>query len=210
MSKNNAPWKKNTPNKRRVHTRVLRDRILIVCEGKCTEPNYFKAFPINKKVVEINIEGLGANTDSLVQEAIRLKKEAIRKHNQYNQVWCVFDRDAFSADNFNRAFLIAQNEKIKIAYTNQAFELWYLLHFHFFHTALSRDMYIEKLDEQLNWKYEKNTKKMYKALIKKQPTAIKNAQKLLGLYSNYSPEKNNPSTTVHELVIELNKFIDQD
>ncbi|TWJ56183.1 hypothetical protein CHCC5023_1520 [Bacillus paralicheniformis] len=47
---------------------------------------------------------------------------------------------------------------------------------------------------------------MYNLLKSKQSTAIKNAKRLLESYTSQNPENNKPSTTVHLLVEELNKF----
>ena len=41
-------------------------------------------------------------------------------------------------------------------------------------------------------------------LLEHQPRAIKNACKLLSIYEPHNPEKDNPCTTVHLLVEELN------
>ena len=79
--------------KRKVGFRSVR-KILIVCEGRKTEPNYFKKFPINKDVIEIDCKGMGCNSDSLIEEAIKLKEEAERKSERYIQIWCVFDKDS--------------------------------------------------------------------------------------------------------------------
>ncbi|MCK9477837.1 MAG: RloB family protein [Candidatus Muirbacterium halophilum] len=50
---------------------------------------------------------------------------------------------------------------------------------------------------------------MYNILIDKQDNAIKNSKKLYSMYINHNnPQNNNPSTTVHLLIEELNKFID--
>ncbi|MGB3655272.1 MAG: RloB domain-containing protein [Rivularia sp. (in: cyanobacteria)] len=54
---------------------------------------------------------------------------------------------------------------------------------------------------------KKNSETIYDELFNKQPTAIKNATTLLKQYSPQNPVENNPSTTVHLLVQELNKFI---
>jgi hypothetical protein len=51
---------------RREKVRKLR-RILIVCEGEKTEPNYFKGFQTNPEVYDsIDIHGTGYNTVSLI------------------------------------------------------------------------------------------------------------------------------------------------
>ena len=185
---------------RRVDTRELRDTFLIVCEGEKTEPKYFEGFRVPKEIVKII--GLGHNTLSLVQEAIKL-----RQQENYDQVWCVFDRDSFSASQFNEAFALAKREDIRIAYSNEAFELWYLLHFHYYDTAIHRADYIKKLSALLGSKYKKNSPDIYARLLEKQPAAIKNAKRLLRQYRPPHPESDNPSTTVHELVEQLNRFL---
>lgn len=98
-----------------------RARILIICEGERTEPLYFKSFRVSS--VHADIEGTGRNTDSLVEYAMAKVKTERKNNNRYDQVWCVFDKDDFSAQNFNRAFDLARSNKIKIAYSNEAFEL---------------------------------------------------------------------------------------
>lgn len=100
-------------------------RILIVCEGTKTEPNYFKAFKrINNQsfVVELDIKGEGTNTLSVVDKAISLKNSAL---SPYDEVWAVFDRDSFPAANVNAAILKAESNGVKAAWSNEAFELWF-------------------------------------------------------------------------------------
>jgi len=191
---------------RKYDIKVPKERFLIICEGKETEPNYFRAFHVSSAI--IMVKGLGANTDSLIRSTIKLKNDALENDEPFDQVWCVFDRDSFPAQNYNSAFELAKNNNISVAYSNQAFELWYLLHFNYYDTALSRNQYEDKLTELLKKKYRKNSETMYIELLDKQQTAIKNAQRLLNTYQpNHNPEKDNPSTSVHLLVQELNRFI---
>ncbi|MBF0565189.1 MAG: RloB domain-containing protein [Nitrospirae bacterium] len=95
---------------------------------------------------------------------------------------------------------------IRIAYSNEAFELWYLLHFAYYNTVMSRNLYKEKLSEKLDDTYDKSNTIMYDILKQKQSVAIRNAAKLLSTYSPPNPVKDNPSTTVHLLVKLMNKF----
>ncbi len=183
-----------------IETREPKERFLIVCEGAKTEPNYFRNFRVPKNVVEIH--GIGDNTLGVVEEAIRLKN-----NEKYDQVWCVFDRDSFPAARFNVAFTLATENDIEIAYSNEAFELWYLLHFNYYDSGMSRKQYGNKLTELLGFKYEKNSDSIYDEILDKQPAAIKNAKRLLETYNPQNPERDNPSTKVHLLVVELNKFI---
>jgi hypothetical protein len=101
------------------------------------------------ELVEICVEGTGANTVSLVEEAISRGQDAANDGQSYNQIWCVFDRDSFPAGNFNRAFTVAAENRIRIAYSNQCFELWYLLHYHFNDAAIDRKTYTRRLSHSL-------------------------------------------------------------
>jgi hypothetical protein len=187
---------------RKVDTRELRQRFLIVCEGEKTEPNYFRSFRVSKNVAEIDVQGLGENPSKLVQSAKELKQQE-----DYDQVWCVFDRDSWTVEDFNNAINNANDQGFKVAYSNEAFELWYVLHFEFLNTGIPRKDYLRKLTSLLGRTYQKNSETIYDDLFEKQSTAIRNADNLLKQYDPHNPSKDNPSTTVHRLVQELNKFI---
>lgn len=185
--------------KRRINFRDTRKRFLIVCEGEKTEPNYFRKFRVPSLVIDVF--GEGYNTDSLVKITIKKKKE-----DSYDEVWCVFDRDSFPAQNFNNALILAQNNNISVAYSNEAFELWYILHFYYHDSATSRKEYEKILTQRLGFEYKKNNPDLYDYLLSRQSDAIRNAEKLLNnYYPNHSPLKDNPCTTVHLLVQKLNK-----
>jgi hypothetical protein len=187
-------------HRRQVGVREMRQRFLIVCEGERTEPNYFKAFPVPVDV-HIHVHGAADNTVNVVQKAIEQ-----RAYGDYDQVWCVFDRDSFPLRHFNAAFSLARKHNIKIAYSNEAFELWYLLHFHYYNTGITRKDYCTHLDRLLGRKYEKGHRTIYQELEARQADAIRNAKTLLASYPRMRPAHDNPSTTVHLLVEELNRF----
>jgi hypothetical protein len=177
----------------------INQRFLITCEGEKTEPNYFDKFRTNKVILKI--KGCGYNTLKLVEETITLKND-----DDYDQVWCVFDKDSFPTENVEKAISMARKNGIKTAFSNESFELWYLLHFDYLTAALSRKDYINPLSDKFKFKYEKNDETMYERLLSRQQTAITNAQRLLTEYKSYNPDKNNPSTTIHKLVQVLNKY----
>jgi len=185
--------------KRKTNFRDTRKRFLIVCEGEKTEPNYFKKFRVPSLVIDVF--GEGYNTESLVKITIEYKKKT-----SYDEVWCVFDRDDFPVKNFNNALILAKKHKIKAAYSNEAFELWYILHFYYHDSATSRNEYKRILTQRLGFEYKKNNPDLYDYLLSRQSAAIRNAEKLLITYTKHSPAKDNPSTTVHLLVQELNNF----
>jgi len=187
---------------RKLETKKPKERFLIVCEGSKTEPNYFRSFRVPRDVVEVH--GLGEDPSTLVRSATDLKN---KDGDDYDQIWCVFDRDSWTLENFNNARSSATSQGFRVAYSNEAFELWYILHFEYLNTGIPRKDYIHKLSLLLGKKYQKNSETIYDELLDKQPTAIRNAKKLLTEYDPPVPAKDNPSTTVHLLVQELNRFI---
>jgi hypothetical protein len=182
---------------RRKQTRPLRKVFLIICEGKRTEPNYFSAFRVSKDVCDVI--GVGDNTIRLVREAIARKEQG-----NYTQVWVVMDKDDFPVEHFNSALSLAHSKGISVAYSNEAFELWYLLHFDYHNNAISRSSYKERLSSRLGFEYRKNDPAIYEALEDRQLMAIQNAARLLAEYGDeHKPAYDNPSTTVHLLVMAL-------
>lgn len=197
---NNKKGNSRGYSSRKIDMREVKQRFLIVCEGEKTEPNYFRSFRVPKNVIDVH--GVGENPSRLVQSAIELKNQ-----DEYDQIWCVFDRDDWSISDFNNAIKSAKKEGFGVAYSNEAFELWYLLHFEFLSTGIPRSDYILKLTSLLGHKYKKNSETIYDELLEKQSTAIKNAENLVKEYIPHVPSRDNPSTAVHLLIKELNKFI---
>lgn len=121
--------------------------VLIVCEGTDTEVDYFNEFKNFFKLsnITLKIVGTGFNTLSLVEKTVEL----VSKGN-YEEVWCVFDKDDFSSQNFNNAILKAISLKFKVAYSNQSFEFWLILHFiEHSGAALHRNYYYRMLKPTL-------------------------------------------------------------
>lgn len=142
--------------KREIEFRSRRKYFLIVCEGEKTEPNYFlelkDSLPIGSVAV-IDIEGTGKNTLSIIDECITIRNRSLIK---YDRDWAVFDRDSFPAVNFNNAIKKASANKINCAWSNEAFELWFLLHFQFVNTPLNRDRYKSFLQREVRKKGTRN------------------------------------------------------
>lgn len=186
---------------------------LIVCEGEKTEPNYFKAFPKKQGriVYDIKFDGGGINTLKVVDTAIDLKNKSRQK---YDSVWAVFDKDSFKSNSFNGAILKANKNDIKCAWSNEAFEIWYLLHFENRITSMNRTQYQKAIENAINKKilkgqpkfsYKKNDETMYQTLERygNQNNAIKWAKKLNENIINNNFAKTNPATQVYKLVEEL-------
>jgi len=198
---------------RKKKSREIVTYFLIVCEGEKTEPNYFKSFPkqVGKVIYDIEYEGGGISTLGVVEKAIELRDKSKQK---YDRVWAVFDRDSFTANSFNSAILKAKANSIKCAWSNEAFELWYLLHFHNRITAMTRDQYKKAIEDAVNKKkvknrksfqYMKNDTSMYELLNKfgSQELAIRWAKDLSENIDGENFADYNPQTQVFRLVEEL-------
>lgn len=207
-------------HKRKRNTRSKRKYFLIVCEGEKTEPNYFESLKADlpKGVLtscRIDIEGTGRNTLSLVEESIRLKERLENETSLLiDKIWVVFDRDSFESDNFNEAIELCKNSGLEIgcAWTNEAFELWYLLHFHYYNTPINRKQYQKLIEGNLkpkvglDYRYKKNSTEMYHILKENGSLelAIKFATKLENEFAErFDFANHNPCTKVHHLVAEL-------
>jgi len=211
--------------KRRIEFKSKRKFYLIVCEGEKTEPNYFESLKTSLPkgvlaLTNIDIDGTGKNTLSIIEEAKKLRNKYQEKYlRKIDKVWAVFDRDSFPSRNFNNAINKGENSRPKIncAWTNEAFELWYLLHFNYYNTGISREQYkrliekeISKASGKTGFRYEKNSKSMFSILnmYGSQEMAIKNSEKLETLYKDRSYANHNPCTKVHKLITELIKLIE--
>jgi hypothetical protein len=196
-------------------TKTEKPTILIVCEGKNTEPSYFKQFKLS--TATIKPIGEGYNTLSLVNRAIHHSQQR-----EYDQTWCVFDKDDFNNIDFNNAITLAQSNSFGVAYSNQAFEYWIILHFNDHQGGgINRNDYDKILNEHLkeyNISYNGKTDKIItneifevlesidnKTGISRRIQAINRAKRNYNLLSHSNPANEESSTTVFKLVEELDK-----
>ena len=199
--------------KRKENTREKLVRFLIVCEGTKTEPHYFEALIKNfiSTVREVTIEGEGKATVALVNETQIIKQELERKNaTAFDRVWVVFDKDDFN--DFNEAIKRARQLGFHSAWTNEAFELWYLLHFEYLDTAIGRAAYIDKLEEAFrkrigdsSFQYQKGNPDIYNMLHQhgSEELAKRYAKRLRNSYNGADYAAHKPCTTVDVLVEEL-------
>lgn len=200
---------------RRTETLSERERILVVCEGEKTEPNYFRSIQkeLPQHIVELEICGEGFNTLTLVEKAQTLRDGRKSGSYPFDQVWVVFDRDSFPPSDFDNAISKAEADGIKCAWSNEAFELWYVLHFEYRTTAMPRTEYQDKLSGLIYKAYAKNAPDMYQVLAAtgSQDHAINWAKRLHGeaQVSGKPFSQANPCTTVYALIKTLNGFKNQ-
>lgn len=191
-----------------------RKYFLIVCEGERTEPIYFdywKRFLPSHLLETVQIIGQGDNTINIVRKAIEERKAraADPVKPPFDEVWAVFDKDDFPNQRFDNAVSLAEQNGINNGSSNQAFELWYVLHFQFLQTAINRGDYFSILSKKLGFKYGKNDIRVVEALFEKGNVhqAMKWAQALEKMHEGKTPSESFPSTNVYKLVERLSIYL---
>lgn len=101
--------------------------ILIVCQGERTEVDYFNLFEL--ATATIKTASKAYDPEKLVDYARTLREQATADDRPYEQVWCVFDKDDSSAQQVHASLSQAKAANVRVAFSNQAFEYWLLLHF---------------------------------------------------------------------------------
>ena len=130
--------------------------LYLICEGKKTEPVYFKS--IHRKYRDYLRDKYSIQVvQNKYTDPVGLVKIALEKSKYLNdddEVWCVFDVN----DHTNDELINAQNKagsKIKIALSNPSFELWFLLHYEYSTRFENKDKVTKRLKKYIN-NYEKN------------------------------------------------------
>lgn len=187
------------------------DRVLIVCEGSKTEPNYLKElidyYRLSSANIKITGEG-GAAPNSVVGYAIEL----FEKDPDYNRVYCVFDRDGHAT--FHAAVQQVQDKRLirrsgrkKIgearfeAITSiPCFEYWILLHFRETTAHMRRfsDVLPYLREVPVLYEYDKGARGLFEITREQLDTALERADR-----ANHAAEAagtNNPTTRIPELV----------
>lgn len=127
--------RKRKPARRREPVEA-RQRILALCEGERTEPEYLEGFKrwCRNPLVDVEISGPEGVPFTLVGRARERRDQAeaeARRRNDdnlaFDQVWCVFDRD--DHPRFKEAIQTARDNGLHLAVSNPCAELWLLLHF---------------------------------------------------------------------------------
>lgn len=197
---------------------------LIVCEDTKTEPAYFdqfkKLFPVN--TLYLKSVGTGLDQLGVVNFSIKYRGELSKETNkEIDFTWAVFDKDnadknKTTRSNFETAYTLASANNIKIALSNEAFELWLLLHFSNVSTEVAiprKDLY-EKLKDAINkfnadFLYKHGSPEVLKMVSQygSEKNAIKRANSMFNALKEKPPIERNPSTELFLLVSELRDWI---
>lgn len=193
---------------------------LIVCEGEKTEPNYFNALFNNinsksNKKINVKIIGVGKNTKSVVESVdsfFNYSDQLVSNTKiPYGKVFTVFDKDSFSDNHFNEAIRISEKRGFIPLWSNECFELWFILHYEFFQSNVSRNEYFKKLTSLLGYDYEKNNNHFdLLGKLSKLEIAIRNSRKLYDKYDKKeSPSRKSPCTTIFKLFDEIEIYLNK-
>lgn len=191
-------------------------KIVIVSEGKRTEPSYFDDFARLSRngLVKVETVGLGAVPLSVViratEEYGKLKRLARKQGDSFAntfEIWAVFDRDEHVK--FNEAIQQAEAHKIKVAYSNPCFEIWGLMHYRAVDGHIDRHPAQRELHTVHPSYHHDDNPVLDVVSLQGEPykTALKNAQCALIRREEEGDLRGNPSTTVHLLAEQIKNSV---
>lgn len=236
----NNPWELKTND---IRTSDSIYTFIIFCEDTHSEPIYFECFETPSIKVSA-IRNQKSNMKNVVNAIDKSVLDGIfeKDINGYFcsqegiEVWCVFDRDESNLSKndieFNLAIDSAKGNNLKVAWSNDSFELWILLHFIDIQyndlNATKRTYYYDKLTEYFSshtspndflkkvkirpnfgYKFHLKSERNFKnivlpELLPRTETAIERAKKLCEYqYEQHDNSKKAPCTLVFELVERL-------
>lgn len=189
--------------------------ILIVCEGEKTEKLYFEDLISTENLSSVNVQvysGRGSDPKSVVETAIE-EKDKQSQHLEFDEVYCVIDRDAHQT--FDDAQKLAKKHNINLIVSYPSFEYWYLCHFKYSRAPIVKtgdksagDNCVALLNNEWKANFSMNHNKaqqgVYRALLPYIETAIANSRR--AFREAQTDDELNPSTEVHDLVDKLRKI----
>jgi RloB-like protein len=199
--------------RRRSAIRDPYDIVLIACEGRKTEPNYFSGLRIAYGLSSVNIKILSPieqNPVGLVKYAI----DELERDSEYSRAYCVFDRNGHA--NFDAALGLAKGskygqEKRLITITSfPCFEIWILLHYCYSTAPYATSGGVSACERVIRDiqkyfpAYTKGRESVFSELANNMGQAIKYAAQLER--HNAASKSSNPSTEIHCLVNYLVKL----
>lgn len=191
------------------------EKVLIVCEGGKTEPNYFEEIRSYYRLSTANIEitgKCGSAPKSVVSHAKELYMVERRIGDPYDKVYCVFDKD--SHDSYEGALDAVRSAKPKGVFiaipSVPCFEYWILLHF-----VYTTRAYVAQAGNSAGAQvlaalvkhmphYTKGCAGVFNELVSTVERAKTHADRALQAANGSGTD--NPTTRVHELVTFLQRI----
>jgi hypothetical protein len=183
----------------------------IFCEGK-TEYNYFVQFRAKERIRGLQVKPVvceDKNVVGLVNYSIDYQKHHAKDFLKGDSIFCVFDRDANTNEDFKKAKEIARNYNRQLILSNPCFEYWILSHFERYFEPIEPKTLELRLRRSLN-SYEKNDPDIYNKTRERIETAIEYSKKACKMHLENRvkilSKESNPSTMVFQLIEKINKY----
>lgn len=204
--------------------------IIIACEDTASSKTYLNLIldelKKSKKISKSSFafaKHSNTHPSGVLADLLEHKTRECNTYEDFNHKWIVIDRDkqwshgcGHSEDDFDKALNDAKNYGVQVAYSNDSFELWYLLHFVDYSAAVSRHQLNKDLLARpelasiasMGIKSSGFNEALYPILKPLECNAIKRAVLLLKSQQELAsePKNANPSTTIHHLVCLLRKI----
>lgn len=219
MGKDNQPKHRQARDlRRRAAVRQPYERLLIVCEGEKTEPQYLREIQQAYKLATAHVQVLhsqfGTEPQQILEYALAMFKGGNRERGiharSFDRIVVVFDRDEHNTYNAALAQAAAQSCKLKndngdvvpldAVASVPCFELWLLLHFEEVHAPLHRNVAIERLKAYMPG-YAKGSGGHWAGTQARLGIATQRAERLAEVTTAY--DGNMPFTAMHSLVSKL-------
>ena len=210
--------KRSRPIKRGRARRSGKPRILVLCEGTKTEPNYFEGFKRSKSLTSVVVRALRRGQVGPTGLLRRVRKE-LEEDPDWDEIYCVLDHDGRDAeiDFFEKKLATIDRQTdccdIKMVLSLPCFEFWLLLHFEITDRPFSAgargtecEDVIRRLERHLQG-YEKNDSQVFERCREHVDTALENLRKLQHP-DPLSSKPSTPHTNVGLLIERLSKLSD--
>lgn len=190
-------------------------RVLIVTEGRKTEPLYLQEIRAEHRLHSANVEVQPAQLGTAPIQVVDYAQQLFEKGDlhkgirpkSFDQVYAVFDRD--DHDSYFDALNLAQSLDGKLRNDDKqpvrfraipsvpSFELWLLLHYEDIQAPIHRNEVMQRLKRHIP-SYEKGSGGAFAATCERLATATQRAQALACRFSAHDGRE--PYTAIGELV----------
>lgn len=193
---------------RRTPSRRSKDRILIVCEGGKTEPNYLRELKGSLGLTNADVEICGDECGSDPASVVNYGIQRFAQDPGFDRIFCVFDRDTRTtydrAIDRTRRKRMPAGKHLDVVRSIPCFEYWILLHFEFTCATFVKagfdsacDSVIQRLKKYIPG-YAKGSKSLYSLLEDR--TAVASEHALRALKNAKAAGTDNPTTEVCYLI----------
>lgn len=160
----NGHFRKARELQRARPTRGQYERILIVCEGSKTEPNYFEEIRKSARIPTASVRIMPSDLGTDPRSVVEYTESFLRSNPGFDRAYSVFDRDDHASFATAIGMANARDQRIRNddrklirfepVVSNPSFEFWLLLHFADVREWMHRDEVNRRLRGHIP-KYEK-------------------------------------------------------